>query len=335
MALLLEELLFHLPVHERARYLTLPEPNRRELAGWIRESERLPRSSADLLCAPGTVSGPAPAGSAVADSGGLFRTMGASYTVALTSCGRFDLLERTLASLLPRLEGPVAKILIIEDSGDRGVVDIVRQFDGPLGRIETIVNDPPVGQTKSIDRLYSHIETEWVFHCEDDWEFFADGFISRSFALLEEFDRLSMVSPRDTYSFPSEYFHPEKMSSSGVRYCVANPTRAGPYSGLFFSPGLRRMSDYRIVGPYDQVSVTPTEDKVGRVYLGLGYRVAALVEPAVRHIGNGRHVKNLTKARGWLNKKVRSMKERQERRRWERQPHTDPVEKARRRQISN
>ena len=59
MPLILEELLCHLPERERAGYLALPEPNRRELADWIRESERLPRSSADLLCAPGTVSGPA------------------------------------------------------------------------------------------------------------------------------------------------------------------------------------------------------------------------------------------------------------------------------------
>ncbi len=27
------------------------------------------------------------------------------YTMAITSCGRFDLLERTLTTLLPRLEG--------------------------------------------------------------------------------------------------------------------------------------------------------------------------------------------------------------------------------------
>ena len=40
------------------------------------------------------------------------------YTAALTSFGRFDLLERTLRSLLPRLDGPLARVLIGEDSGD-------------------------------------------------------------------------------------------------------------------------------------------------------------------------------------------------------------------------
>ena len=97
------------------------------------------------------------------------------YTVALTSCGRFDLLERTLQSLLPRLDGPLARILIAEDSGDRSVLDVVRAFDGQPARIEAIINDPPLGQVKNIDRLYSRIETDWVFHCEDDWEFFSEG----------------------------------------------------------------------------------------------------------------------------------------------------------------
>ena len=59
MALLLEELLCHLPEHERASYLRLPKPSQDELRAWISESQRLPRTRDDLLCAPGTVSGPA------------------------------------------------------------------------------------------------------------------------------------------------------------------------------------------------------------------------------------------------------------------------------------
>ena len=115
------------------------------------------------------------------------------YTVALTSCGRFDLLEQTLRSLLPRLDGPVAEILIAEDSGDARVHDVVRQFGDAYGRIEVIFNDPPLGQAKSIDRLYARIGTDWIFHCEDDWEFHAGGFIGKSFAILKEFDRLGIM----------------------------------------------------------------------------------------------------------------------------------------------
>ena len=221
------------------------------------------------------------------------------YSVALTSCGRFDLLDRTLASLVPRLEGPVAQFLVIEDSGDPAVADVVRRFDGSWGRIETIVNDPPLGQTRSIDRLYEHVTTEWIFHCEDDWEFYSDGFISRSFALLKEFDRVSMVSPRDSSGFLSGYWGSEKVSSSGVSYRLANPEGAGPFSGMMFSPGLRRMRDYRIVGSYNDLSIAPYEPRVGQVHLELGYRVACLGEPAVRHTGDERHVPNSAKSRSF------------------------------------
>ena len=48
----------------------------------------------------------------------------------------------------------------------------------------------------SIDRAYSKVKTEWVFHCEDDWEFFSGGFIEQSFTLLEEFDKFSLIELR-------------------------------------------------------------------------------------------------------------------------------------------
>ncbi len=59
MALILAELLSHLPEKDRASYLRLPKINQEELRQYILGSERLPRSDDDLMCAPGTVSGPA------------------------------------------------------------------------------------------------------------------------------------------------------------------------------------------------------------------------------------------------------------------------------------
>ena len=59
MALILAELLSHLPEKDRASYLRLPKINQDQLRKYILGSERLPRSKDDLMCAPGTVSGPA------------------------------------------------------------------------------------------------------------------------------------------------------------------------------------------------------------------------------------------------------------------------------------
>ena len=59
MALTLAELLSHLPEKDRESYLRLPKINQDQLRQYILGSERLPRSDDDLMCAPGTVSGPA------------------------------------------------------------------------------------------------------------------------------------------------------------------------------------------------------------------------------------------------------------------------------------
>ncbi len=211
------------------------------------------------------------------------------YTVALTSCERFDLLERTLTSLLPRLDGSVAEIIVAEDSGNADVKDIVSKFGCD---IRVIVNDPPIGQTKSIDRLYSQVATEWVFHCEDDWEFFGTGFIEKSFALLKENEWLSMVNLREISSFGGTEFGPERVSASGIRHRVANdrPRWLSRFCGMSFNPGLRRMAHYRMIGPYADLKHQVREVDVSLAYRDMGYRTALLADPSVRHIGDGRHI---------------------------------------------
>ena len=253
------------------------------------------------------------------------------YTVALTSCGRFDLLEQTLRSLLPRLDGPLAGILIAEDSGDERIYDVVRQFGDAYAKIDVILNDPPLGQVKSIDRLYSRIETEWIFHCEDDWEFFSDGFVAKSFLILKELDHFSIVSVRDRAEFDDNRFFPGPLLCSGVQYFAINPANKPIWAGLSFNPGLRRMRDYRIVGPYADLAVAATERHVSTCYRELGFSIAHLAEPAVRHIGCGRHVRNQARPPNFASRLNRSI-----RKRWlalsrKLSPGSDPIVRARQR----
>ena len=210
------------------------------------------------------------------------------YTVALTSCGRFDLLERTLVSLMSRLEEPLAKVIIIEDSGNSEVETVVRKFVHKTN-FEILINTPSLGQLRSIDRLYSNIDTDWIFHCEDDWEFYSDGFISDSFAILKEVDSCSMVNLRSTECLRRPQSVPINVTSSGVRYQVLRSENE-PWAGVHFNPGLRRLKDYRIVGPYANYGKWADEKRISQCYIELGYRVACLVETKVRHLGDLRSV---------------------------------------------
>ena len=93
-----------------------------------------------------------------------------NITFVLTSCGRYDLLRYTLKSFLQyNTHYPIEKYIIIEDGA----------YNNELGQVmneypwmEWIVNGKRIGQIKSIDRAYSLVKTEYIFHCEDDWEFY-------------------------------------------------------------------------------------------------------------------------------------------------------------------
>ena len=211
------------------------------------------------------------------------------YTVAITSCGRFDLLEQTLASLLPRLEGPVVKVVIVEDSGSSEVEIVVQKFAYTGINFEIVINTPALGHIRSIDRLYSQIDTEWIFHCEDDWAFCSDGFIADSFAVLKEVDSCSMVNLRVASDFSRYPVPPVDTTTTGTPFQVLR-TSNGPYAGLNLNPGLRRMRDYRIVGSYASYGQWTTEKSLSQVHLKLGYRVAFLTKPALWHLGKYRRI---------------------------------------------
>ncbi len=206
------------------------------------------------------------------------------YTVTLTSCARFDLLERTLASLLPRLEGPCERIVIGEDSGDRRVLEAIERFRSDAPPIHVLLNPRRLGICRNIDRIYAEVGTEWIFHCEDDWEFYRSGFIRESFEAMQDAS-ISSVSLQDISEFRSGYWGP-----AGDSHYVATDAVAGRFAGLRFALGLRRMSDYRTVGPYGELVADAREDDVSLAYLSEGKRIALLKRPAVRHIGWGRHV---------------------------------------------
>lgn len=52
---------------------------------------------------------------------------------------------------------------------------------------------------RSVDAAYALIETSWVFHCEDDWDFYRPSFVEESMTLLEN-DRQALQVWLRSYS---------------------------------------------------------------------------------------------------------------------------------------
>ena len=88
-------------------------------------------------------------------------------TVVLTSCGRQDLLAQTIHSFLRFNTAPLERFIVIEDGpGDRNE-GLKRTFSSDL--FLWLATGDRIGQIRAVDAAYRHVQTPYVFHCEDDW----------------------------------------------------------------------------------------------------------------------------------------------------------------------
>jgi len=207
--------------------------------------------------------------------------MDKKITFALTSCGRPDLLEKTIDSFLEMNTYPIEKYIINEDSGIEGINDhLVKKYH--FLNIEWIINKFRIGQIKSIDNMYSKINTEYIFHCEEDWLFTERYFIEKSLSILENNPNIIQVwlrDQKDTNGHPIEPYSENFDLLTLGHYDV--------WHGFSFNPGIKRMTDYKLIGSYELIGREP---QISVKYNELGFRAAILKKKHVEHIGWDRHI---------------------------------------------
>jgi hypothetical protein len=210
-----------------------------------------------------------------------------SITFVITSCGRFDLLDTCLTSFLAYNTAPISRYLLIEDSGDDNVHKVVANLNIP---IEVIVNNPPLGQIAAIDRAYKTITTPFIFHCEDDWRFFRSEFIEESFLVLEHDPSITTVVCRRHGQNPAVdliFENCPQQSIKDVAYRKPNPWLDEHWLGYSFNPGLRRLSDYQLLGSFSRWG----HEIDASLYFKLrGRTIAILAEPACETLGEDRRL---------------------------------------------
>lgn len=213
------------------------------------------------------------------------------YTLAVTSCSRFDLLQATLDSFIDRADIMPEATVIIEDSGEAQPAFLSAPKYKALGRGEWINNGSRRGQIYSLDRLYDAVKTPYVFHCEDDWLFTKGGFLARSFGILENNPSIWTVSLRgnECNGHPNI---PDTHNSPGP-YLIQQPGWMGGWGGCTFNPGLRRLKDFHRIRSYGaqvgySMSGCAHELALSKMHLDLGYRIAVLPEVHIKHLGEGK-----------------------------------------------
>ena len=143
-------------------------------------------------------------------------------TAIFTSCGRFNLLEKTMKSFFNYVDLPIEQTIVIENSLDPNIEKHMENISISINRpFDLIINEENIGQVSSIDRAYSFVNTEYIFHCEDDWEFFDTGFLSKSKMLLDDRPDIVNINLRVRFDGEKGSMHPITdimTSASGIRY---------------------------------------------------------------------------------------------------------------------
>jgi glycosyltransferase involved in cell wall biosynthesis len=189
-------------------------------------------------------------------------------TVVITSCNRIDLLEKTIESFFKFNTYPIKKIIIIDDSGIQNCINTCVKYIPDYIEHQLIYNEQNIGQIKSIDKAYSCIDTEYIFHCEDDWEFYDYGFIEKSLDILKTDNKIFCVWLREYQNgkvvLNGHPILPEIYSNMYRRLGIFQE-RNNLWCGFTFNPGLRRLNDYKLNGPYSKIPKTDSHSTCGGI----------------------------------------------------------------------
>ena len=229
-------------------------------------------------------------------------------TVVMTSCGRQDLLETTLDSFLENNTYPIHQFVIIEDgeaSANRHLQEKYRRM--PFTWLAT---GERVGQIAAIDIAYAEISTEYIFHCEDDWQFTSSGFVEKSMSILKHDDQILQVWLRALNDTNRQPLFDHVFEVEGIPYKVLrhhhDAGEWGIWHGFSWNPGLRRRREYDLIGSFTSLDPDGTrhtwqvESSASEFYQKRGFFAAILADNNgrgyVRHLGGGRRVPRVTVA---------------------------------------
>ncbi len=178
-----------------------------------------------------------------------------------------------------------SRSIIIDDANTQKIQEWVA---ANYPNTDVLLNQPQLGQMKSIDKMYAYVSTPFIFHGEDDWLFEAGSTVDACKKVMASEPKVSVVCVRKLSDLQQRFQRNcIRKEVDGVRYALM-PTDIHPeWLSFSFNPGLVRKSLWEQYGPYEQYG---TEERISMVMKQDGWMVAFLDPGACHHIGGEAHV---------------------------------------------
>jgi len=201
-------------------------------------------------------------------------------TIICTSCNRPDLLEKTLDSFFKYNTYDFKYFHVWDDSG---IVGCNKHLEDKFPSVSFWYNETNIGQVSTIDKAYGYVTTPYVFHMEEDWEFYKEGFIEACLDVIDLDEKIICVWTRDPNDTPHPSLDPTyDINGKGVRRLVWGFD--GHWHGFTFNPSLKKIKDW------DGYAKIGRELELSKYYYEKGYFAMIFTEGYCKHIGWNRHV---------------------------------------------
>jgi hypothetical protein len=201
-------------------------------------------------------------------------------TLCLTIGNRPQELRQTLLSL--QAHASFENIIAVNDFRDEPSNAVFRELC-PTGTL--VLLDERVGHHRAADAMYQHIQTPYVFHCEDDWFFDTAPDFSAAIKFLEDphtsvvcFRKaLDVLRDKPSGLKPSTHLFQE---TPGLRLDHLHPQ----WHGFTFNPHLSKLALWEKLGGFTRFA---SEKEISASFRA-DKRFVVFTEPgSCRHIGDG------------------------------------------------
>jgi hypothetical protein len=207
---------------------------------------------------------------------------------------RPELLRQTLESL--NRWCTFDKVIAINDFRDEATNKAFREVF-PKG--ELISLSEQLGHHRAVDYMYAKVETPYIFHCEDDWEFDAPFDFNAIKNLMAKNPAISQVCFRKISEFSPEEVDRTKIvevDTEGMNYLRLDPVHK-QWHGYTFNPHLVSRKLWADIGGFAKFK---KERHISRVLRAQGRYVAYMNPGNCSHLGEDQSVSlHVTKPTGF------------------------------------
>lgn len=230
-------------------------------------------------------------------------------TITSTTCKRLDLFKKTINSFLECCldfdKFEIDKWLVMDDNSSQEDRDEMKK----LYPFMTFYNKTRAqkGHARSINLMLRHVNTPYLFHLEDDWQFYyKDNFFTLLYQVLQEKDEYKQVLLNNMYGEIPEHEqliggYWNRVAESGLNYIVHEYTATEEEKTAFnrkwqfkpncaywphfsFRPGLSKVQLFRDLGEFNE-DVWHFEMNYAHKYVAKGYKTCFLPGMVCKHIG--------------------------------------------------